>query len=169
MLSAVERLDADLLELTEIDRDTGTIWFLYHRPLTYREQLPGELHRLQDLGWIERTPRDRWLITSAGLEVLSAARHWIFQVDQITQDKEYGRHAIVIGRLLAGSMDFFADPFCNVFTVTRDDAPGRTGWVESVGPTDDPTNTYLVVSLELSEDGRLRRGDLLRFREQWVG
>ena len=34
MLSAVERLDADLLELTEIDRDTGTIWFLYHRPLT---------------------------------------------------------------------------------------------------------------------------------------
>jgi hypothetical protein len=25
MLSAVERLDADLLELTEIDRDTGTL------------------------------------------------------------------------------------------------------------------------------------------------
>ena len=159
MLSAVERLDADLLELTEIDRDTGTIWFLYHRPLTYREQLPGELHRLQDLGWIERTPRDRWLNTSAGLEVLSAARHWIFQVNKITQDKECGRHAIVIGRLLAGSMAFFADPFCNGFTITRDDAPGRNGWVESVGPTDDPTNTYLVVSLELSEDGRLRRGE----------
>lgn len=163
----MERLDADLLELTELDRDTGTIWFLYHRPLTTREQLPGELHRLRDLGWIVRTPKDRWLITSAGSEVLSAARNWIFEVDQISQDN--GTYAIVIGRLVAGSMAFFADPFCDGFTIDRDDAPGRTGWVKGVGPTDDPIETSLVVSLELSEDGRLRRGELLCFRERWVG
>lgn len=123
--------------MTEIDRDTGTIWFLYHRPLTTREELPGELNRLQDLGWIERTPKDRWLITSAGSEALSAARNWVFQADQISQDKEYGRHAAVIGRLLAGSMAFFADPDCNGFTIKRDNAPETIGWVRSVRSSDE--------------------------------
>jgi hypothetical protein len=167
-LSVVERLDADLLGQTKLDRDTGTIWFLYDRPLTTREQLSGELRRLQDLGWVERTPKDRWRITSAGRELLSAARDWTFQVDRISHDKEYGRHAVVIGGLLAGSRAYFVDPFCNGFTITRDEAPGRTGCVESVGPAEDSTDTHLVVSLQLSEDVRIRRGDLLRFREQWV-
>jgi hypothetical protein len=54
----VDRLDADLLELTEIDRDTGTIRLLYHKPLTTLEEPPGELNRLQHrLGWIDLVPR----------------------------------------------------------------------------------------------------------------
>ena len=91
------------------------------------------------------------------------------QVDQISQDKESSRHATVIGRLVAGSLAYFAHRSSNGFTIKRDDGPERTGWVNCVGPTNDPTGTYLMVSLELLEDGRLRRGDLLRFRQQWVG
>lgn len=85
--------------------------------------------------------KDQWLITSAGSEALSAARNWIFQIDQIiSQDKEeYDQHAIVIGRLLAGSMAFFGEPGWNAFTITRNDAPLRAGWVNNVRPTDDPT------------------------------
>ena len=166
---SVQRLDADLLALTEIDRDTGTIWFLYNKPLTTREELPGELHRLQSLGWIERTPKDRRLITSAGSEALSAARNWVFQVDQISQDEEYGRHATVIGRLLAGSMTFFAHPFCNGFTIKRDDARREPAGSTTLDrPMIQQVHTWSS-HWNSSDDGRFRRGDLLRFRQQWVG
>jgi hypothetical protein len=168
-LYSVERLDADLLELTELDRDTGTIWFLYHRPLTTREQLPSDLERLQDLGWIERTPKDRWMITSAGSKALSAARNWNFLVDQISHVNEFGRRAIVIGRLLAGSLAFFSDPSCNGFEIAQSEFPERIGWITDVRPSEDPTGTDLIVSLEVMENGHLRRGDVLRFRQRWIG
>ena len=165
----VERLDADLLALTEIDRDTGTIWFLYHKPLTTREELPGELHRLQSLGWIEPTPEDRWAITGAGREALSAARNWGFQVDEISREKEGGQKAVVVGRLVTGSMSFFASPYFCHFTITRDGAAMGSGRVDDVRPTADPEDPCVVVSLELWEGERLEHGDLLRFREVWVG
>ena len=142
----MERLDADLLELAQIDRDIGTIWFLYNRPLTTRMNLLDELRRLEDLGWIERTPKDRWLITNAGSKALSTAINWAFQVDQIYQDKEPGRQAMAIGRLLAGSMAYFAHPHSNGFTIDRSGAPEKFGWVESVRPPGDPKGTYLLAS-----------------------
>ena len=165
----MERLDADLLELTEIDRDTGTIWFVYDRPLTTREELPGELRRLQGLGWIERTSKGRWTITGAGSEALSAARNWVLQVDEISHDQEDSQAATLTGRLIAGSMAFFAHPYCNGFTIRRDDATEGTGWVNGIRPTDDVADPYVVVSLEFLESDRLQHGDLLCFRQQWLG
>jgi hypothetical protein len=73
---AVDRRDADLLKMTN-DRDTGTIWFLYKERLTTRQELQGKPDRLQRHGWIDRTSQDRWLITDAGREALSAVRNWV--------------------------------------------------------------------------------------------
>jgi hypothetical protein len=72
----VERQHADLLRLTEIDRDTGTIRFLYGGSDLPRDQFQPELERLHKRGWISRTPEDRWLITEAGNEALAEAENW---------------------------------------------------------------------------------------------
>jgi hypothetical protein len=94
--------------------------------------------------------------------------NWVFQVDEISQGREDGQQVDVIGRLLAGSVACFADPFRSAFTITWDDAPQRSGWVNNVRPAPGLPPVYQVASVELREDGHLRRGDLLRFQEIWL-
>lgn|ERR1700683_924194 len=116
-------------------------------------------------------PQDRWLITGAGRQALLAARNWVFEVDEISHEKGGSQEVLVAGRLIAGSMAFFADEFSNSFTIARDEADAGIGWVKVVWSTYDSAGACdVVVSLERSEEDQyLRHGDLLRFREVWVG
>jgi len=152
------------------DRDTGTIPFLYKERLTTRQGLQGELDRLQRLGWIDRTPQGRWLITDAGREALSAVQNWVFQVHEILDQEEGAREVVVgarevvvAGRLTAGSVAFFLGGF---FMVTRHGADIGGGFVNGVGTTEDSANPRFVALLTLlGMDDRLRQGDVLRMHD----
>ena len=172
----VEPLEADLLGMTEdIDRDTATISFQATRrmkdTLTTREALEGELRRLQDLGWIDLNPQDRWAITSAGREALSAAREFVFEVDdvlEVKEDVQGDRQDIrVKGRLRSGSLTFFQ----HAFAVLRDGVEEDLGgFIQEVRSTEDPGDLTLVVSLRLwGTDRHLKNGDLLRREETYIG
>jgi hypothetical protein len=73
---AVDPLDAELLRLVNLDRDTATIWWrniigltsVYYDRVATREALESELCRLQLLGWIDRTLQGQWVITRSGEE-----------------------------------------------------------------------------------------------------
>jgi hypothetical protein len=145
------------------DRDIGSIWFLYKERLTTRQELQGELDRLQRHGWIDRTPQDRWLITDAGREALSAVQNWVFRVHEILDQEEGGREVVVRGRLTAGSVAFFLIGF---FYVTRHGADIGGGFVNGVGTSEDSANPRFVALLTLlGMDDRLRQGDVLRMQD----
>ena len=131
--------------------------------MTTRQELQGELDRLQRLGWIDRTPQDRWLVTDAGREALSAVQNWVFQVHEILGQEEGAREVVVVGRLTAGSVAFFLDGF---FIVTRHGADIGGGVVNGVGTTEDSANPRFVALLTLlGMDDRLRQGDVLRMHD----
>ena len=87
----MEKLHADLLHLTEIDRDTGTIRFLYEHSGLSRDQVQTELESLEVHGWIVHTPEDRWMITAPGRLALEEAEHWEFRVHSVEYDTEQSR------------------------------------------------------------------------------
>lgn len=170
---SVEPLDAHLLEMTEdIDRDTGTMFFVSRHiseTLPTREALQGELLRLHGLGWIDLNPQNRWEITPAGREALSAARDFVFEVDDVLDEKAVdgrGQDTVVRGRLVSGSLTFFH----SVFAVRRDGAEGDlVGNIGEVRSSEDPAEITLMVSLRIwKPDRHLEQGDLLRRKEGYT-
>ena len=98
----MEKLHADLLHLTEIDRDTGTIRFLYGKSGLSRDQVPTELESLEVHGWIVHTPLDRWLIAAPGRLALEEAERWEFRVHSVEHDTEQSRIVRIAGDECAG-------------------------------------------------------------------
>ena len=110
----MEKLHADLLHLTEIDRDTGTIRFLYEQSGLSRSQVQTELESLEVHGWIVHTPQDRWLITAPGRLALEEAEHWVFRVHSVEDDTEQSRIVRIAGDEVRGNVSLLDN-----FTIWR--------------------------------------------------
>jgi hypothetical protein len=121
----VERLEADLLQLTEgVDRNLGEIWFAYTRPLVTREELPSQLKRLEQRGWVRKTTRDRWIITEAGQTALTEAKCWVIAVTAVERqtfgdNRGWGGCYLITGCLITGSV-CFCDYYEPSLSIVRD-------------------------------------------------
>jgi hypothetical protein len=162
----VERVEADLLWLTDVvDRNVGEIWFAYTDPLVTKEELPNELMRLEQRGWVSQTTNDRWLTTEAGRTALAEARNWTITVRSVTEvPGSHGRY-VITGALTAGSACFL-DEYWSSFSIVRDDSESGAGRLRSSAETDVGSGNELL-RLEV-ESQPIKAGDVLKYREVYV-
>ena len=168
----MERLEADLLQLTDgVDRNLGEIWFAYTEPLLTKEELPGELKRLEQRGWVRKTTGDRWIITEAGQTALTEAQCWVIAVRSVKRktfgdNRGWGGCYVITGTLIAGSV-CFCDYYDPGFSIIRDGHECGTGSVSSKSETASKAGEESV-RLEIGSDP-IEIGDLLKWRETYVG
>jgi len=149
----VERQAAELLRLTEIDRDTGTIRFLYGRSDLPPDQFQPELERLRTQGWVSLTPEDRWQITEAGAEALAEAEDWEFRVHTVLRLTDQVNTYQVVGEMVRGSIYVVDD-----FTIRRGDRMVGGGSIQSI--VSDPKGELGLITLSV-EANVLSPGDVL--------
>jgi hypothetical protein len=175
----MEPLDADLLRMVQWDGKTESIWFrhiieltsLYFDRIPTRKALEEELHRLHRLGWIDSTAGGQWAITGAGIEALSTARQWAFEVDEVVDEIVYEdrtelvetvfHEVVVVGRLTAGSVAFFLG---GDFTISRNGANSGGGHVSGVGSIEGDDFAFVAL-LNPGGDAQLQPGDALDMHE----
>jgi hypothetical protein len=168
----VERLEADLLELTDgVDRNLGEIWFAYLEPPITKEELSSEIMRLERRGWVANTTRDHWLITEAGQTALAEAKCWVIAVRSVKRktfgdNRGWGDCYRITGILIAGSI-CFCDHYGPSFSIMRDGHECGTGSLSSKAETDGEAGEESV-RLEVGSDP-IKVGDLLKYRETYVG
>jgi hypothetical protein len=100
----VEKSEADLLRLVRrIDRDTGTIKFLYQGSEIEPDEFEHRLQELKERGWVQRNAADRWTISELGESALTEAEDWEFVIEEVF-DLELRPGPFFAGTISRGSM-----------------------------------------------------------------
>jgi len=151
---SVEKHEADLLRLTrDIDRDTGTLKFLYRGSELQPDQFEPELGRLVERGWLHRNAAGRWRITPMGEEALRVAEDWEFTVEEIFRPSMRPR-ALVVGVLRRG--DMHRDDHFSVRRAGEETGSGRIETIELVTNRSRPDVFTITTS-----GAELQPGDVL--------
>ena len=162
----MNQLEAKLLQLARIERDVGTIRFLYmekHGGSQDDVQFPLALERLREMGWVEGVSDDRWLITAAGAAALADEENWEVLVTEVRSALYTPGATEVIGEIRKGSVVLAED-----FSIWHDDTISGGGAILSVTPERGPESARIVVHADSVGPGDLLRGEVGYFAPRQI-